>query len=130
MEKFIEKYIFKEDYDAQGTNLIPKGSRMASFGLKYSFKKGDVFNGEMIHLDRETMNPSDDDLYRIEINTSSALQSDGKIWEGQAIFQVPFSVVENQSMFLHKQKQKQTKQLLVMLGALVIGYFAYKKFNK
>lgn len=124
------KYVFKEDYEAQGTNVIPKGSRMVSLRLKYSFKKGDVFNGEIIHLAYGTMNPSLDDLYRIDINTSSGLQSDGKIWEGQAIFQVPFSIVENQSMFLHKQKQKQTKQLLLVLGALVIGYYAYKKFNK
>jgi hypothetical protein len=29
-----------------------------------------------------------------------------------------------------KSPQKQTKQLLFILGGLVIGYYAYKKFNK
>jgi hypothetical protein len=131
----MAKYIFKENYEAQGTNPIsnePNGSKQASFMLKYSFKKGDVFEGEKIvaGVGVRTGSPA---IYAVKITTPEALKLDGTKWSGRAIFEVPDSVVTEQTLttdasgetFLQKHKNH-----LLIAGALVIGYFAYKKFNK
>ena len=128
----MAKYIFKENYEAQGTNLIPKGAQMASEMLKYSFKKGDVFEGEkfIISIGSETGSTP---RYNVNITTPEALKLDGTKWSGQAIFEVPEIAVTEQALktdasgetFLQKHKNH-----LLIAGALVIGYFAYKKFNK
>ena len=128
----FKKYIFKENYEAQGTNLIPKGSLMASWILSYSFKKGDVFEGEkfIISIGSETGSIP---RYGVKITTPEALMYDGTKFEGKSIFEVPDSVVTEQSLttdatgetFLQKNKTN-----LLILGVLVLGYLAYKKFNK
>jgi hypothetical protein len=129
----MAKYIFKQDYDAQGTNFIPDGAKIPSFMLKYSFKKGDVFEGEkkVVGVGNETGSPL---IYRTIITTPEALQVDGTKWSGKAIFEVPNLIVSEQTSissdvtsqtFLQKHQNH-----LLIIGALVLGYFAYKKFNK
>jgi len=132
----MAKYIFKEDYEATGTNPIddsPYGSRQASYMLKYSFKKGDVFEGEKIAMGIgvKTGSPI---IYTTIITTPEALQVDGTKWNGKAIFEVPNLIVSEQTSissdvdtesFLQKNKTN-----LLIIGALVLGYFAYKKFKK
>jgi hypothetical protein len=128
----MAKYIFKENYEAQGTNLIPKGSQMASVILKYSFKKGDVFEGEKIPTN-SGIETGSTPRYNVNITTPEALKVDGTKWSGQAIFEVPEIAVTEQALktdasgetFLQKHKNH-----LLIAGVLVIGYFAYKKFNK
>jgi hypothetical protein len=128
----FKKYIFKEDYEAKGTNLIPKGSQMASVMLKYSFKKGDVFEGEKIPTNSGSETGSTP-RYNVNITTPEASNVDGTKWNGRAIFEVPEIVVMEQTLttdasgetFLQKNKTN-----LLILGVLVLGYLAYKKFNK
>ena len=133
----MAKYIFKEDFEAQGTNPIsndPNGSKQASVILKYLFKKGDVFEGEKIvaGVGVRTGSPA---IYAVKITTPEALKLDGTKWNGQAIFEVLESedVLKEQNLttdasgetFLQKNKNH-----LLILGGLVIAYLAYKKFNK
>ena len=132
----MAKYIFNEDFEATGTNPIddsPNGSRQASFMLKYSFKKGDVFEGEkkVVGIGNETGSPI---IYRTIITTPEALQVDGTKWNGKAIFEVPNFIVSEQnstsSDIISQTFLQKNQNHLLILGALVVGYFAYKKFNK
>ena len=98
--------------------------------LKYSFKKGDVFEGEKIPTNSGSEIGSTP-RYNINITTPEALKEDGTKWSGQAIFEVPEEAVTEQTLsstgqtFLQKYKNH-----LLIAGALVIGYLAYKKLNK
>ena len=130
----MAKYKFKEDYEAKGTNFIsdePNGAKMASWRLSYSFKKGDVFEGEkFIHSVGESGSTP---RYGIKITTPEALKVDGTKFDGKSIFEVPEIEVTEQTLttdasgetFLQKHKNH-----LLILGGLVVAYFAYKKFNK
>jgi len=131
----MAKYIFKEDYEAKGTNFIsnePNSPKMANFRLSYSFKKGDVFEGEKIPTNSGVRTGSTP-RYNVIITTSQALQEDGTKFDGKSIFEVPEIAVTEQTLatdasgetFLQKHKTN-----LLILGALVLGYLAYKKFNK
>ena len=131
----MAKYIFKEDYEAQGTNFIsdePNGAKMASWRLSYSFKKGDVFEGEKIVVGVGVRQGSSEE-YAVNITTLGGLKVDGTKFDGKSIFEVPDSVVTEQNLitdasgetFLQKHKNH-----LLILGGLVIAYLAYKKFNK
>ena len=128
----MAKYIFKENYEAQGTNFIPDGAKIASFMLKYSFKKGDVFEGEKIVVGVGVRQGSPEE-YAVKITTPEASMVDGTKFEGKSIFEVPDSVVTEQTLttdtsgetFLQKNKTN-----LLIIGVLVLGYLAYKKFNK
>ena len=128
----MAKYIFKEDFEAQGTNLIPKDSKMVSLMLRYSFKKGDVFEGEKIVVGVGVRQGSSEE-YAVNITTLGGLKVDGTKFDGKSIFQVPEIVVTEQTLttdasgesFLQKHKNH-----LLILGGLVIAYFAYKKFKK
>jgi hypothetical protein len=131
----MAKYVFKEDYEAKGTNFInnePNSPKMANFMLSYSFKKGDVFEGEKIPTNSGVESGSTP-RYNVNIFTSEASKVDGTKFEGKSIFEVPEIAVTEQTLatdasgetFLEKNKTN-----LLIVGALVIGYFAYKKFNK
>jgi hypothetical protein len=131
----MAKYIFKEDYEAKGTNFIsdePNGAKMASWRLTYSFKKGDVFEGEKIPTNSGVETGSTP-RYNVKITTPEALKVDGTKFDGKSIFEVPEIVVTEQTLttdasgetFLQKHKNH-----LLILGGLVVAYFAYKKFNK
>jgi hypothetical protein len=128
----MAKYIFKEDYEAQGTNFIPDGAKMASVVLKYSFKKGDVFEGEKF-IQSVGVETGSTPRYGVRITTPEALKVDGTKWSGQAIFEVPEEVVTEQNLSTDVSEQtflQKHKNHLLILGVLVIGYLAYKKFNK
>ena len=131
----MAKYIFKEDYEAKGTNFIsnePNSPKIPNWRLSYSFKKGDVFEGEKIVVGVGVRQGSSEE-YAVDITTLGGLTVDGTKFDGKSIFQVPDSVVTEQTLatnasgetFLQKHKNH-----LLIVGALVIGYFAYKKFNK
>ena len=126
----LKKYIFKEDYEANGSNFIPSGSQQASVMLKYSFKKGDVFEGEKIPTNSGVETGSTAQ-YNVNITTPEALKADGTKWSGKAIFEVPEMAVIEQALTSKGQSFfQQHKNHLLIIGAVVIGYFAYKKFNK
>ena len=135
----MAKYIFKEDYWA--TTRVEKRKEVGDYTenidyitLKYKFKKGDVFEGEKIvaGVGVRTGSPA---IYAVKITTPEALQVDGTKWNGQAIFEVLESedVLKEQDLttdasgetFLQKHQNH-----LLIAGALVLGYFAYKKLNK
>jgi hypothetical protein len=131
----MAKYVFKEDFEAKGTNFIsnePNSPKMANFRLSYSFKKGDVFEGEKIPTNSGVESGSTP-RYNVNIFTSEASKVDGTKFEGKSIFEVPEIVVTEETLttdasgetFLQKHKNH-----LLILGALVVAYFAYKKFNK
>ena len=128
----MAKYIFKQDYDAQGTNFIPDGAKIASFMLKYSFKKGDVFEGEKF-IQSVGVETGSTPRYGVRITTPEASMVDGTKFEGKSIFEVPDSVVTEQTLttdtsgetFLQKNKTN-----LLILGGLIIAYFTFKKFKK
>jgi hypothetical protein len=128
----LKKYIFKEDYDAQGTNFIPDGAKIPSFMLKYSFKKGDVFEGEKF-IQSVGAEIGSTPRYGVRITTPEASNLDGTKFDGKSIFEVPEIAVTEQTLatdasgetFLQKNKTN-----LLIIGVLVLGYLAYKKFNK
>jgi hypothetical protein len=72
---------------------------------------------------------------RFPINSLDKISEiDGLVYldTGEKVSSEPVRIQQfnNNSLQQQKQKQKQTKQLLFILGALVIGYYTYKEFNK
>ena len=76
------KYKFKQDFSANGTNIVPPSSGLPNFQLKYNFKKGDVFHG----------NQSSEAAVTIE--TPNALNTNGTSFGGRARFGVPLDILE------------------------------------
>jgi hypothetical protein len=127
----MAKYIFKENYEAQGTNFIPDGAKIASFMLKYSFKKGDVFEGEKIPTNSGSETGSTP-RYNVNITTPEASNVDGTKWNGRAIFEVPEIVVMEQTLTTDASGEtflKKNKTNLLILGGLVLGYLLFKKIK-
>ena len=124
----LKKYVFNQDYEA--TQRVdeerPVGGNYSigirSIPIKYKFKKGDVFEGEQIPVNAG-VNP-DARKYDIAITTTESINYDGSIRKGLVKFQIDDSIVD-EATFL----QANRKQLLLLL-AVVAGYFAYKKFKK
>jgi len=119
-----KKYVFNQDYEAKGTNPIDNSrTDQRSYKLKHQFKKGDVFDGSKIEIGSNQN--STKSQFIIEINSDyHNLNEDGSFSNLKGIFQVPETVV-NEQTFLQKHKNH-----ILIVGALVLGYFAYKKFNK
>jgi hypothetical protein len=126
------KFVFQQDYDANGANIVANGQQGASTLLKYSFKKGDIFDGERIIISAGVAMDSPAQ-YAINITTPTALNLDGTNYNGQGVFSIPDNIVINQSLLPTQVTQsfvQKHKTHLLIAGALVLGYFAYKKFNK
>mgnify|MGYP001605579351 CR=1 FL=1 len=120
----MAQYKFKRDVDATGTNIVPAGSKMANFQLKYNFKKGDIFEGyqtsEMV----------------VTINTNSALNVNGTPVTGKARFGVPLSELEEVKAETPTdggglRGTKKDNTIYYVIGAVVliggIIYFATRK---
>jgi hypothetical protein len=123
----MAKYIFKEDFEAN--TRVKKQKAVGDYTenidyitLKYKFKKGDIFEGKKIPVNAG-INP-EARKYDIQITTPKSIMFDGSDYVGQATYQIDDSLVSEATAF-----QKNKKYLLI-LGGLVIAYFAFKKFNK
>jgi hypothetical protein len=123
----MSKYIFKEDFEA--TTKVVKEKTVGDYTenidyitLKYKFKKGDIFDGKKIPVNAG-INP-EAKKYNIQITTSKSIKPDGSDYVGQVTYQIDDSLV-SEATFLQKHKNH-----LLILGVLVLGYLAYKKFNK
>jgi len=117
------KYVFKEDFEAIGTNSSDESrSDFRSIKLKHKFKKGEVFEGKLVPT-RAGVNP-DARVFNVQIITPNNYTDDNKFVYYNGVFEVPEMLVREQT-FLEKNKTN-----LLIVGALVLGYLAYKKFNK
>jgi len=119
------KYVFNQDFEAT-TRIVDNTPKLSEnvvyIELKYKFKKGDIFEGKKIPVNAGA-NP-DAKKYDIQITTPESIKSDGSVYKGQVTYQVDDSLV-SEATFLQKNKTN-----LLILGALVLGYLAYKKINK
>lgn len=89
------QYKFKQDFEAIGTNVVPYDSKIANFKLRYSFKKDDVFNGEVIVGKVNPKNSSagvPPDI--LVIYAPNAFRPDNSTYSGKSQFNIPFNVVE------------------------------------
>jgi hypothetical protein len=119
----MAKYIFKEDFEAIGTTPSDESRHdVRSIKLKHKFKKGDVFEGKLVPTNAG-VNP-EARAYNVEIITPNNFTEDNKLVYYNGVFQVPEMLVREQT-FLEKNKTN-----LLIVGLLVLGYLAYKKFNK
>jgi hypothetical protein len=128
----MAKFVFQQDYDANGANIVANSQQGASTLLKYSFKKGDIFDGERIIVGAGVAMESPAQ-YAVNITTPTALNLNGTVYGGQGVFSIPDNIVIDQSLLPTQVPQsfiQQHKNHLLIAGALVLGYFAYKKFNK
>ena len=121
------KYVFNQDFEA--TTSVRKEKAVGDYTqnidyieLKYKFKKGDIFDGKKIPVNAG-VNP-EARKYNIQITTPKSIKSDGSDYVGQVTYQIDDSLV---SIATPLQKNK---KYLIIIGALVLGYLAYKKFNK
>lgn len=125
------QYTFKQDFDANGTNVVPPMSKMANFKLKHHFKKGDSFEGKTVGGEVNPKNPSAEaSPIRLIIFTDSAQKPDGSVWAGKAEFQVPFNVVEGSDGSGNQQRTSEQRTLEqktfftlknVFIGTAIIG---------
>lgn len=117
------KYVFNQDYEATTRVLDNKLSENVVYlELKYKFKKGDIFNGIKIPVNAG-VNPNAK-KYNIQITTPESIKLDDSVYTGQVTYQIDDSLV-SEATTLQKHKNH-----LLILGALALGYLAYKKFNK
>jgi hypothetical protein len=115
------KFVFLQDYESQPFCADEIKSNNSGVGVKekcklfstFNFKKGDVISG---YLDTSLKDGSK--LYYTKNGKTVAIQNLG------ILEKVDEKVVSNES-FLQKHKNH-----LLIAGALVLGYLAYKKFNK
>jgi hypothetical protein len=119
------KYVFNQDFEAT-TRIVdntPKLNESITYiELKYKFKKGDIFEGKKIPVNAG-VNP-DAKKYEIQITTPKSIKFDGSEYVGQVTYQIDDRLV-SEATTLQKNKNN-----LLIIGALVLGYLAYKKFNK
>lgn len=123
----VSKYVFNQDYEATTRQEIRKAygdytENIDYITLKYKFKKGDIFEGKKIPVNAG-INP-EARKYDIQITTPKSIKFDGSDYVGQVTYQIDDSLV---SIATPLQKNK---KYLIIIGALVLGYLAYKKFNK
>lgn len=119
----VVKYVFKEDFEAVGSNIIDNNRTDQEYlKLIHKFKKGDVFEGKKIPVNAG-INP-EAEAYNIEIITPNNFLKDGTFVYYNGVFQVSKEVVSEQT-FIQKNKTN-----LLIAGVLVLGYFAYKKYKK
>jgi hypothetical protein len=102
----MEKYTFVKDYNYTSYGIAP---------IPHTIKKGESFNGvetaNGIVIALNGGNPSD---YLKEV----------------AMPDMPSSFLTVPNEYLTQSFIQQHKNHLLIAGALVLGYFAYKKFNK
>lgn len=119
------KYVFNQDFEAT-TRIVDNTDKLSEnvvyIELKYKFKKGDIFDGKKIPVNAGVN--ANAKKYNIQITTPESIKSDGSVYKGQVTYQIDNSLV-SEATFLQKHKNH-----LLILGALVLGYLAYKKFNK
>jgi hypothetical protein len=119
----MAKYIFKEDFEAIGISPSDENRiDVRSIKLKHKFKKGEVFEGKLVPTNAG-VNP-DARAYNVQIFTPNNYTEDDNFVYYNGVFEVPEMLVREQT-FLEKNKTN-----LLILGGLVVAYFAYKKFNK
>jgi hypothetical protein len=123
----VSKYVFNQDFEA--TTRVVKEKAVGDYTenidyitLKYKFKKGDIFDGKKIPVNAG-VNP-EARKYDIQITTPKSIKFDGSDYVGQVTYQIDDSLVSEATPF------QRNKKYLLIIGALVIGYLAYKKFNK
>ena len=123
----LKKYVFNQDYEATQRVVQEKAvgdytENIRYIPIKYKFKKGDVFEGEKTLLGGGVKPNSA--IYGVNISTMQSINEDGSIRKGLVTFPIENGIVD-EATFL----QANRKQLLLLL-AVVVGYFAYKKFKK
>ena len=121
------KYVFNQDFEASTRVVKEKAvgdytENIDYITLKYKFKKGDIFDGKKIPVNAGA-NPKAE-KYNIQITTPKSIKFDGSDYVGQVTYQIDDSLVSEATPL-----QKNKKYLLIV-GVLVLGYLAYKKFNK
>jgi hypothetical protein len=121
------KYIFNQDFEATTRVVKRKGvgdytENIDYITLKYKFKKGDIFDGKKIPVNAG-INP-ESKKYNIQITTPKSIRFDGSDYVGQVTYEIDDSLVSEATPL------QKNKKYLIIIGALVIGYLAYKKFNK
>jgi hypothetical protein len=118
-KKNIIKATFKSDYTYKTGSTNPQGLIGGAPSI-INYKKGDILGGFLSLSDDKKMIKSwqGNFIVHIPVEYLTILNDDG----------TPFntSITDNTSQtFLQKHKNH-----LLIAGALVLGYFAYKKFNK
>jgi hypothetical protein len=129
------KYAFKEDFIQNYRVYDSKIGTSSSVEQSITYKKGDIVDGmfEAKHTvsgwEGMPMNFED----RVLIN--NPMQGKG-LFEGNgapSMFPIPadkLELVSNGNSFSNQSFLQKHKNHLLILGALVLGYLAYKKFNK
>jgi hypothetical protein len=123
----VSKYVFNQDFEA--TTKVVKQKAVGDYTenidyitLKYKFKKGDIFEGKKIPVNAG-VNP-EAKKYDIQITTPKSIKFDGSEYVGQVTYQIDDSLI-SEATLLQKNKTN-----LLIVGVLVLGYLAYKKFKK
>jgi hypothetical protein len=114
------KAIFKNDYSWKSGNSCPEGM-IGCAPETINYKKGDSFTGMTLSLSSDKKQViSNMGNYRVTIPVENfTIMND----DGTPVNTSSTDVASQ--TFLQKHKNH-----LLIAGALVIGYFAYKKFNK
>jgi hypothetical protein len=128
-KKNIIKATFKSDYEYKTGSTNPQGS-MGGLPEIISYKKGNVLGGNLSLSDDKKMIKSwqGNFTFYIPVEYLSILNDDGTPFD---ISLDNLSPNSNQNTGLDSQTfLEKNKTNLLILGGLVIAYFAYKKFNK
>jgi hypothetical protein len=131
----MAKYKFKEDFIQNYRVYDTKIGTSSSVDQSITYKKGDIVDGtfQAKHTESgwEGMQMNFEDRVLIE----NPMQGKG-LFDGNgapSMFPIPadkLELVSDENSTLNKSFLQKHKNHLLILGAIVIGYLAYKKFNK
>jgi hypothetical protein len=121
------KAVFKSDYTYKTGSTCPQGVEGCA-PETINYKKGDVLGGLNLSLSADKKQVvSNIGNYTVEIPSEYLIirNDDGTISSANLDSDSNQSTKLDSQSFLQKHKNH-----LLIIGAVVIGYFAYKKFNK
>ena len=121
------KAVFKSDYTYKTGSTCPQGMEGCA-PETINYKKGDILGGLSLSLSADKKQlVSNMGNYTVEIPIEYLIirNDDGTISSANLDSDSNQSTKLDSQSFLQKHKTH-----LLIIGAVVIGYFAYKKFNK
>jgi hypothetical protein len=131
----MAKYKFKEDFIQNYRVYDSKIGTSSSVDQSITYKKGDIVDGTFRAKHTESgwegmqMNFEDTVLINNPMQGKGLFDGNG----APSMFLIPANKLESikgENLILNQTFLQKHQNHLLIAGALVIGYFAYKKFNK
>ena len=131
----MAKYKFKEDFIQNYRVYDTKIGTSSSVDQSITYKKGDIVDGRFEAKHTESGWEGQQMNFEDRVLIENPMQGKG-LFDGNgapSMFTIPadkLELIKDESLISNQSFLQKHKNHLLIVGALVIGYLAYKKFNK